>query len=174
MNDRMSTLTRVSVAFLLLASSGCHASSGEPASTPRSDVSVPVPAGGTPTQEPKTSKRVRAYVVLERTSLSGRVDPDSIGALLRSRLPALEDCYAVALLDDPDLEAAVGLNVTWGTEEGRLGLGASGGRGTHVLDACVYDVFDGVSFPEPEGGIVKLNARFWFGPKRVQPEAARP
>lgn len=91
------------------------------------------------------------------STIDGRLPPDVIRRIARANFPRLRACYEAGLKVDPKLK---------GTLAARFVIDATGAVTGAKLDpgtladptvrACMLHVFEGLSFPAPEGGTVKV------------------
>lgn len=99
------------------------------------------------------------------TSVSGRLPPEVIQRIVRQNFGRFRLCYEQGLKNNPDLQGRVAVRFVID----RTGAVSSvGNGGSDMLDAavvsCVVRAFHGLSFPEPEAGIVTVVYPIVFAP----------
>ena len=91
------------------------------------------------------------------TSVSGRLPPEAIQRIVRANFGRFRACYQDGLKRNPALEGRVTTNFVIG-RDGSVSNVSDGG--STMPDAgvksCVLRAFYGLSFPQPEGGIVTV------------------
>lgn len=113
-----------------------------------------------PTGDEKGSVRAGA------TSVSGRLPPEVIQRIVRQNQGRFRACYEDGLSRDPKLEGRVSVRFVIG-QDGTVSSVTS--NGSDLPDpkvvACVVRVFDRMTFPAPEGGIVSVSYPLMFRPE---------
>jgi hypothetical protein len=99
------------------------------------------------------------------TTVSGRLPPETIQRIVRQNFGRFRACYETGLTRNPALEG----RVTTRFVIDRSGAVASAENGGSDLpDAgvvgCVVGAFRGISFPQPEGGIVTVTYPIQLSP----------
>lgn len=100
------------------------------------------------------------------TAVDGRLPPEVIKRIVRANFPRLRACYESALKKKPDLAGSI--KVEFVIDEKGVATGTKRAGGTLKDDdvaACVVKVFASLSFPEPEGGKVKVGYPIDFQPE---------
>ncbi len=139
-----------------------------PAPPPKAESVAPpsIPTGGTPKVEsPPRSAPPRTVVALPPgppstapvgatpPRASGTLDPASIQAVVKSRLPEIRRCYERGKMDEPDLKGRVTVKISVSAtgavssstiETSTLGNGR--------VESCIIDAVQGWRFPAPTGG----------------------
>jgi hypothetical protein len=103
-------------------------------------------------RKPKTVKMIEAG-----TDIQGRLPPDVIKRIVRANYPRFRACYESGLKRDPGLKGTVSVMFiidTSGAVESASGAGGTMTDGT--VSSCVVGVYRTLSFPEPEGGKVRV------------------
>lgn len=99
------------------------------------------------------------------TSVSGRLPPEVIRRIVRQNFGRFRLCYENGLRNNPNLQGNVTVNFVIG-RNGAVSNVANGG--SSMPDAgvvsCVVRSFYGLSFPQPEGGIVTVRYPINFSP----------
>jgi Ca-activated chloride channel family protein len=113
--------------------------------------------------EHKTSvPRVR----MGATTVSGRLPPEVIQRIVRQNFGRFRLCYENGLRKNPDLQGRVAVRFVI-TREGSVG--SAGNAGSDMPDSnvvnCVVRAFQGLAFPQPEGGIVTVIYPISFSPE---------
>ena len=91
------------------------------------------------------------------TTVSGRLPPEVIQRIVRQNYGRFRACYERGLRRNPNLQGRVAIRFVIG-RDGSVVSAANGG--SDIPDAeviqCVARSFQGLSFPQPEGGIVTV------------------
>jgi hypothetical protein len=104
-------------------------------------------------------------VKLGATKVSGRLPPPVIQGVVRENFELFRKCYERGLERNGDLTGRVTVRFVIG-RDGKVASVADGGSDiadTQVRD-CVLAAFQGLQFPEPEGGIVTVVYPILFAP----------
>jgi hypothetical protein len=112
------------------------------------------------------SHKTRAPKVrMGATSVSGRLPPEVIQRIVRQNYGRFRMCYEQGLTRNPNLEGRVSVRFVIGRDGGVSNV-ANGG--SDLADSgvvgCVVSAFYGLSFPQPEGGIVTVVYPIMFSP----------
>jgi hypothetical protein len=98
--------------------------------------------------------------------VNGRLPPEVIQRVVRTRTASYRACYEQGLRTDPALSG----NVTVRFVIGRDGAVSSASNASSTLPAtvasCVVRQFASLQFPQPEGGIVTVNYPLTFSPAK--------
>jgi hypothetical protein len=98
------------------------------------------------------------------TSVSGRLPPEVIQRIVRQNFGRFRLCYENGLRNNPNLAGRVSISFTIG-RDGSVGSVSGGGDlPDSAVIGCVTKAFYGLSFPQPEGGIVKVAYPIAFAP----------
>jgi len=99
------------------------------------------------------------------TSVSGRLPPEVIQRIVRQNFGRFRACYEAGLRNNPNLAGRVGVSFVIG-RDGAVGSVANGGSDLPDggVVSCVVRAFYGLSFPQPEGGIVTVTYPIIFSP----------
>jgi hypothetical protein len=91
------------------------------------------------------------------TSVSGRLPPEVIQRIVRQNFGRFRMCYEQGLGRNPNLEGRVAVRFVIGRDGAvsNVGNGGSDLPDSGVV-SCVISAFYGLSFPQPEGGIVTV------------------
>jgi hypothetical protein len=99
------------------------------------------------------------------TQVNGRMPPEVIQRIVRQNFGRMRLCYEQGLARDPALQGKVVIRLII-DRQGSV-ASASAAAGTDLLDpavvACVTRAMSGLSFPQPEGGLVTVNYPIQFG-----------
>jgi hypothetical protein len=99
------------------------------------------------------------------TSVSGRLPPEVIQRIVRQNFGRFRLCYENGLRNNPNLQGRVAVNFVIG-RDGAVSQVQNGG--SDLPDSgvvqCVVRAFYGLSFPQPEGGIVTVGYPIMFSP----------
>lgn len=91
------------------------------------------------------------------TSVSGRLPPEVIQRIVRQNFGRFRLCYENGLRNNPNLQGRVGVRFVIGRDGAVSNVGNGGSDlpdGSVV--SCVVRAFQGLTFPQPEGGIVTV------------------
>jgi pSer/pThr/pTyr-binding forkhead associated (FHA) protein len=99
------------------------------------------------------------------TSVSGRLPPEVIQRIVRQNFGRFRLCYENGLRNNPNLQGRVSVRFVIGRDGAvsNVGNGGSDLPDGGVV-SCVVRAFYGLSFPQPEGGIVTVVYPIMFAP----------
>lgn len=99
------------------------------------------------------------------TSVSGRLPPEVIQRIVRQNFGRFRLCYENGLRNNPNLQGRVAVRFVIGRDGAvsNVGNGGSDMPDGGVV-SCVVRAFYGLSFPQPEGGIVTVTYPIMFSP----------
>ncbi|UQA58221.1 AgmX/PglI C-terminal domain-containing protein [Polyangium aurulentum] len=99
------------------------------------------------------------------TSVSGRLPPEVIQRIVRQNFGRFRLCYENGLRNNPNLQGRVAVRFVIGRDGAvsNVGNGGSDMPDGGVV-SCVVRAFYGLSFPQPEGGIVTVVYPIMFAP----------
>jgi hypothetical protein len=99
------------------------------------------------------------------TSVSGRLPPEVIQRIVRQNFGRFRLCYENGLRNNPNLQGRVSVRFVIGRDGAvsNVGNGGSDMPDGGVV-SCVVRAFYGLSFPQPEGGIVTVVYPIMFAP----------
>jgi tetratricopeptide (TPR) repeat protein len=107
------------------------------------------------------------------TTVSGRLPPEVVQRIVRQNFGRFRLCYENGLRNNPNLQGKVSVRFVIG-RDGNVSTVANGG--SDLPDAgvqrCVANAFQGLSFPQPEGGIVSVVYPIMFDPGAVTPASS--
>src|SRR5262249_40363330 len=88
----------------------------------------------------------------------GRLPPEIIQRIVRANFGRFRSCYENALLHDPGLAGRVTVRFLIG-RDGAVSSVQDGGSNlpNPEVVSCVLRAFYGLSFPQPEGGVVTVS-----------------
>jgi hypothetical protein len=111
--------------------------------------------------KPKGAPKVR----MEPTTVSGRLPPEVIQRIVRQNYGRFRMCYEQGLARNPNLEGRVAIRFVIG-RDGAVSNVSSGGADLADSGAvsCVLSAFYGLSFPQPEDGVVRVVYPIAFSP----------
>jgi hypothetical protein len=90
-------------------------------------------------------------------SVSGRLPPESVRRVIRSNFGRFRGCYQEGLLRNPSLVGRVSTSFVIGSDGAVSSVSDAGSDLPDAkVKACVIRAFYGLSFPQPEGGIVTV------------------
>lgn len=113
-------------------------------------------------------------VKMGQTSVTGRLPPEIIQRIVRQNFGRFRLCYEAGLQKDPKLEGKVTVRFVIGKDGAVSGVSNAG---SDIPDAgvmnCVVRAFQGLSFPQPEGGgMVVVVYPIMFSPGSPAPAPA--
>jgi hypothetical protein len=99
------------------------------------------------------------------TTVTGRLPPEAIQRIVRQNFGRFRVCYEAGLVHDPSLQGTVRARFVIG-HDGAVSNVANGGSSMPdaAVTSCVIRAFYGLSFPQPEGGIVTVTYPIAFSP----------
>jgi hypothetical protein len=108
----------------------------------------------------------RVYTCGGGCSVSGRLPPEIIQRIVRQNFGRFRACYQSGLSRSPDLAGRVTARFVIG-RDGAVSNVADGGSDIPdpTVVSCVVRAFYGLSFPQPEGGIVTVTYPIAFSPE---------
>lgn len=117
---------------------------------------------------PRVSMLKRPWLSNDNVSVSGRLPPEAIQRIIRQNFGRLRFCYENALVHTPDLAGRVSVRFVIG-RDGAVSQVTDGGSSMPdpAVVACVLRTFYGISFPQPEGGVVTVTYPIQFSPATV-------
>ncbi len=99
------------------------------------------------------------------TQVSGRLPPEVIQRIVRQNFGRFRLCYENGLRNNPNLQGRVSVRFVIG-RDGAVSQVRNGG--SDMIDggvvSCTVRSFYGLSFPQPEGGIVTVTYPIMFSP----------
>lgn len=97
-------------------------------------------------------------------SVNGRLPPEVIQRIVRQNFGRFRLCYESGLKSNPNLAGRVSVAFTIAKDGSVKDVSGSGDLGDAGVVSCITKAFYGLSFPEPEGGDVKVNYPIAFAP----------
>jgi hypothetical protein len=114
--------------------------------------------GGTHTAKPPS-------VRMGATTVSGRLPPEVIQRIVRQNFGRFRLCYENGLRNNPNLQGRVSVRFVIGRDGAVANVGNGGSDlPDSAVVSCVVRSFSGLSFPQPEGGIVTVVYPISFAP----------
>ena len=97
--------------------------------------------------------------------ISGRIPPEVIQRIVRQNHGRFRMCYEQGLVSNPNLEGRVVVRFVI-DNNGAVSFAGNGGGDlpSSEVNSCVVRAFYGLSFPAPEGGVVKVAYPILFSP----------
>jgi tetratricopeptide (TPR) repeat protein len=109
------------------------------------------------------------------TTVTGRLPPEVVQRIVRQNFGRFRLCYENGLRSNPNLEGRVSVRFIIGRDGS---VASTGNAGSDLPDAsvvsCVIRSFSGLSFPQPEGGIVTVVYPISFAPGGGSAGPSRP
>jgi hypothetical protein len=96
------------------------------------------------------------------TSVTGRLPPEVIQRIVRQNFGRFRLCYENGLRTNPNLEGRVNVNFVIGRDGSVSNVSGGGDMPDAGVISCVTRAFYGLSFPAPEGGIVRVSYPILF------------
>ena len=110
-------------------------------------------------------RRVKApRVRMAPVSVSGRLPPEVIQRIVRQNFGRFRYCYENGLRQNPNLQGRVAVNFVIGRDGRVSNVGGGGDLPDGGVVSCVTRAFYGLSFPQPQGGIVTVSYPIVFSP----------
>lgn len=133
---------------------------------PFADIEPFTPDRAAPALLPPPFARPRSMVTTGSLSVSGRLPPEVVGRILRQNHGRLRMCYEAGLRTNPTLQGRVTIRFVIG-RDGSVSAVSNGG--SDLPDAgvvtCSVRALYGLSFPQPDGGIVTVSYPVIFRPR---------
>lgn len=101
------------------------------------------------------------------TKVSGRLPPEVIQRIVRQHFGRFRLCYENSLRSDPTLEGMVTVAFTIDPKGEVSATSHTTTMKDEAVGKCVERVFTGLSFPQPEGGVVQVTYPITFAPGAV-------
>ena len=98
------------------------------------------------------------------TSVSGRIPPEVITRIVRRNFGRMRHCYEMGLQTNPNLTGRVVVRFVIGRDGRVSNVNGNGDLPNAAVINCVTRSFYGLSFPQPEGGIVTVVYPIQFSP----------
>lgn len=100
-----------------------------------------------------------------KTDVSGRLPPEVIQRIVRQNYGRFRMCYEQGLARNPNLEGRVQVRFVI-NREGTVSNVQNGGSDLpdSAVTSCIIGAYYGLSFPQPEGGIVTVSYPIMFQP----------
>jgi tetratricopeptide (TPR) repeat protein len=97
------------------------------------------------------------------STVSGRIAPETIHAVVRRSFAGLRRCYEAGLGRDPNLAGRAAVRFSVG-RDGAVATVTVDGELDAVTNACLASAFRGLTFPAPEGGVITVTYPLTFSP----------
>jgi hypothetical protein len=100
-----------------------------------------------------------------QSRVSGRLPPEVVQRIVRQNYGRFRMCYERGLTENPNLEGRVSVRFVIG-RDGSVSNVSNGGSDlpSSSVVSCVISAYYGLSFPQPEGGIVTVVYPIMFTP----------
>jgi hypothetical protein len=98
------------------------------------------------------------------TSVRGRLPPEVVQRIVRQNFGRFRLCYESGLKRDPKLEGRVSVNFVIGRDGSVSSVKGDGTVPDKAVVGCISRAFYGLSFPQPEGGIVTVTYPILLSP----------
>lgn len=103
-------------------------------------------------------------------TVTGRLPKEVIQRIVRQNFGRFRLCYENALRSDPTIAGNVTVAFTIATDGSVSKVGHTTTMSDPGTGDCVHKAFLGLSFPQPEGGVVNVTYPISFAPGDFQPE----
>ena len=97
-------------------------------------------------------------------TMSGRLPPETIQRVVRANFGRYRACYQSALATNPNLQGRVVVNFVIGRSGAVSSANGGGDLPNSAVINCVAGAFSGLTFPQPEHGIVTVSYPLVFTP----------
>jgi hypothetical protein len=99
------------------------------------------------------------------TNASGRIPPEVIQRVIRQNFGRFRNCYEAGLRNNPNLAGRVAVKFVIG-RDGSVSQASNGGSDLpdSGVVSCIVGAFRGLSFPQPENGIVTVGYSIQLNP----------
>lgn len=94
----------------------------------------------------------------------GRIPPQVVQRIVRQNFGRFRLCYQQGLAQNPNLEGRIPVRFIIGRDGAVSNVSALGGFPDSKVQSCVQSAFYGLSFPPPDGGVVKVTYPLLFSP----------
>jgi len=98
------------------------------------------------------------------TSVSGRLPPEVIQRIVRQNFGRFRLCYENGLRNNPNLQGRVSVRFVISRDGTVSNVSGGGDIPDGSVVSCVTRAFYSLSFPQPEGGIVRVSYPIVFTP----------
>ncbi|MCC6645920.1 MAG: AgmX/PglI C-terminal domain-containing protein [Polyangiaceae bacterium] len=123
--------------------------------------------GGAHKEKPPT-------VRLGAPSVKGRLPPEVVARIARQNVGRVRLCYEKGLSSNPSLAGRVSVELAIATDGSAKATAGTSSLPDAATTACVARAFDGLSFPQPEGGAVTAELGVELAPGDAPAVAAAP
>ncbi|MCC6525832.1 MAG: AgmX/PglI C-terminal domain-containing protein [Polyangiaceae bacterium] len=106
------------------------------------------------------------------SNVSGRLPPEVIQRIVRRNFGRLRQCYENALRTDPSVSGRITVRFVIGRDGSVSSVSHTSDIADPAFTSCITRQFQGLSFPEPEGGIVTVSYPIVFTPSDGPPAAS--
>jgi hypothetical protein len=107
------------------------------------------------------SPRIRS----EALQVSGRLPPEVVTRIVRQSFGRLRVCYEKGLAQNPAMQGRMVVRFVIDNAGEVKGVSNGGSQlANRSVEACILKAFNGLTFPQPEGGIVSVTAPLTFSP----------
>lgn len=111
-----------------------------------------------------SSRRISPSVRMGQTETVGSLPKEVIQRIVRQNFGRFRLCYENGLRNDPKLAGKVTVSFTIGTDGSVSGVKDTTDMSDKGVSSCVGKAFYGMSFPQPEKGVVKVSYPIMFKP----------
>lgn len=94
----------------------------------------------------------------------GRIPPQVVQRIVRQNFGRFRLCYQQGLAQNPGLEGRIPVRFIIGRDGSVSSVSTTGGFPDSKVQSCVQSAFYGLSFPQPEGGVVNVTYPLMFSP----------
>jgi tetratricopeptide (TPR) repeat protein len=106
------------------------------------------------------------------TKIEGRLPPEVVQRIVRQNFGRFRLCYEAGLRSNPNLQGRVAVRFIIQRDGGVTAVNGGGDLPDAAVVRCVASAFNGLTFPQPEGGLVTVEYPIAFTPGVVAPGGA--
>ncbi|HTJ81384.1 MAG TPA: VIT domain-containing protein, partial [Polyangiaceae bacterium] len=139
-------------------------------------ISAPPPASP-PSSSPAPSARPSSHVSrppairMGATMVSGRLPPEVVQRIVRLGFGRFRGCYQAALVGHPTLSGRATMSFLIALDGSVASVAASSSDLPESVRACLARAFASLTFPPPEGGVVRVTYPLVFTPEGTTSQA---
>lgn len=147
-----------------LSSAPSATASSAPSASPSPSASTGIGLSGWGGEQPPPPLKRPPSVRMGSTSVVGRLPPEVIQRIVRRNFGRYRLCYENALKADPKVTGRVTVTFQIQTDGASKDAKATSDITDATMVECVRKGFEDLSFPAPEGGVVKVTYPILFAP----------
>ncbi len=116
-------------------------------------------------------KAASPSVRMGATTVSGSLAPEVVQRVVRRQFGRIRYCYEKGLTNSPTLAGKITTSFTINATGATEGISTNSDLSDKEVVSCVSNTFAALSFPKPEGGVVKVTFPISFSPGEKAGEA---